>query len=122
MGCSSSDLKEKECILTLQSIVKEIDDTSVYDGPKHSYPKNCNTELPPAFEGIGILSEIWRSGSEWAKFKLYLTSFHEGEGIDGEPLSMVRYAIFLEMYAILEEGHRNNEEEIKGYGGKYWIW
>ena len=98
MGCSSSDLKERECILTLQSIVKEIDDTIVDDGPKPSYPKECTTELPPTFEGIGILSEIWRSGSEWAKFKSYLTSVLEGEVTDGEPLSMVRYAIFLEMY------------------------
>ena len=64
----------------------------------------CPTTLPPSFKGIGLLSEIWRSGSDWAKFKSYLSSISKGEDIDGEPLSMDRYAIFLEMYARLDEG------------------
>ena len=49
-----------------------------------------------------MLSEIWRSASDWAKFKSYLSSISYGEGIDGEPLSMDRYAIFLDRVGSLK--------------------
>ena len=39
---------------------------------------------------------------QWNKFKQYLVTIREGEDSDGQPLTMVRYAIFLEMCARLD--------------------
>ena len=36
------------------------------------------------------------------KFKQYLATLNEGEDSEGIPLSMVRYATFLELYARLD--------------------
>ena len=38
---------------------------------------------------------------QWEKFKQYLAIINEGEDSEGNSLSMVRYATFLEMYARL---------------------
>ena len=43
---------------------------------------------------------------QWDKFNQYLDTIGEGEDSDGQPLSMVRYAIFLEMYARLDMEYR----------------
>ena len=43
---------------------------------------------------------------QWDKFKQYLDTIREGEDSDGQPLNMVRYAIFLEMYARLDMEYR----------------
>ena len=39
---------------------------------------------------------------QWAQFKDYLATLNEGEDSEGNPLSMVRYATFLELYARLD--------------------
>ena len=40
---------------------------------------------------------------QWDKFKQYLTTLKEDEDSDGKPLTMERYAIFLELYAMLDQ-------------------
>ena len=53
-------------------------------------------------EGLGSLSEVWSMPEQWMTFKQYLATLNEGEDSEGKPLSMVRYATFLEMYARLD--------------------
>ena len=40
---------------------------------------------------------------QWGKFKEYLATINEGEDSEGNPLSMVRYATFLDLYARLDK-------------------
>ena len=40
---------------------------------------------------------------QWDKFKQYLATLKEDEDSDGKPLTMERYAIFLELYAMLDQ-------------------
>ena len=46
---------------------------------------------------------------QWDKFKEYLATISEGEDSDGQPLSMVRYATFLEIYARLDMEYKRGE-------------
>jgi len=62
-----------------------------------------------ALDGLGNLSEVWSIAKQWNKFKQYLDTISEGEDSDGQPLSMVRYAIFLEMYARLDMEFRSGK-------------
>ena len=39
---------------------------------------------------------------QWGKFKEYLATINEGEDSEGNPLSMMRYATFLDLYARLD--------------------
>ena len=125
MGCASSDLKEKEGILTQQS--KILEESDQHNLNEIVLNKNANTdneneltpnsseissrEPPCVLEGLGILSEVWRAAQEWDEFRLYLTSISEGEDSDGQSLSMVRYANFLEMYAMLDMEYRRRGDE-----------
>jgi len=40
---------------------------------------------------------------QWDKFKQYLATLQEDVDSDGQPLSIERYAIFLELYAMLDK-------------------
>jgi len=63
----------------------------------------------PALDGLGSLSEVWSIAKLWNKFKQYLDTIKEGEDSEGQPLTMARYAIFLEMYARLDMEYRRGE-------------
>jgi len=43
---------------------------------------------------------------KWEKYKQYLATISEGEDSDGKPLTMARYATFLELYARLDYEYR----------------
>ena len=51
---------------------------------------------------LGSITEIWKSGPEWAKYSAYLDTM-EPEAIDseGEPMKLSRYAHFLRLYVDL---------------------
>lgn len=57
-------------------------------------------------EGMGNLNEVFSMAKQWEQFKQYLATFSEGEDSDGQPLTMVRYANFLEMFARLDTEHK----------------
>lgn len=46
---------------------------------------------------------------QWDKFKEYLATISEGEDSAGKPLTMKRYATFLEMYARLDMEYRQGD-------------
>ena len=52
------------------------------------------------------MSEVWSSPKKWEKYKQYLATISEGEDSDGQPLTMARYATFLELYARLDFEYR----------------
>jgi len=49
---------------------------------------------------------VWSSPLKWEKYKQYLATISEGEDSDGKPLTMARYATFLELYAKLDYEYR----------------
>eukprot|EP00092_Neocalanus_flemingeri_P003450 GFUD01003699.1.p1 GENE.GFUD01003699.1~~GFUD01003699.1.p1 ORF type:complete len:240 (+),score=106.74 GFUD01003699.1:41-721(+) len=76
----------------------------------HSPPTSLHSSHPlPYLEGLGSLSEVWSMPQQWDKYKQYLATISEGEDSEGQPLSMVRYATFLEMYARLDMEYRRGE-------------
>eukprot|EP00091_Calanus_sinicus_P000847 TRINITY_DN10803_c0_g1_i2.p1 TRINITY_DN10803_c0_g1~~TRINITY_DN10803_c0_g1_i2.p1 ORF type:complete len:182 (-),score=58.95 TRINITY_DN10803_c0_g1_i2:143-688(-) len=78
--------------------------TSPLSSPsRHSPPRSRpSSQSIPILEGLGSLSEVWSMPEQWVIFKQYLTTLSEGEDSEGNPLSMVRYATFLELYARLD--------------------
>ena len=54
---------------------------------------------------------MWSLPQQWEKYKQYLATISEGEDGDGRPITMDRYATFLELYARLDM-------EYKRGGGK----
>jgi hypothetical protein len=49
---------------------------------------------------------VWSLPKQWDKYKQYLATIREGEDSEGQPLTMVRYTMFLEMYARLDMEYR----------------
>ena len=52
---------------------------------------------------LGSISEVWREKDRWDKFVKYLDPLSEGDDSDGEPMSLSRYARFLELYVKLDQ-------------------
>jgi len=67
---------------------------------------------------LGSISEVWREKDRWDKFVQYLTPMSEGDDSDGNPMSLSRYARFLELYVKLdqlEEKEGTTKEELKAF-------
>jgi len=67
---------------------------------------------------LGSISEVWREKDRWDKFVEYLVPLSEGDDSDGKPMSLSRYARFLELYVKLdqlEEKEGTSEEELKAF-------
>ncbi|CAB4066585.1 unnamed protein product [Lepeophtheirus salmonis] len=58
---------------------------------------------------LGSLTETWRNCHQWEKFKSYLRTLNEGIDSDGKPLSLERYAIFIELYSSLDSAERHKK-------------
>ena len=56
---------------------------------------------------------MWSLPQQWDKYKQYLATIREGEDSEGQPLTMVRYAMFLEMYARLDMEYRRGAGKDK---------
>ena len=52
---------------------------------------------------LGSISEVWREKDRWDKFVEYLVPLSEGDDSDGKPMSLSRYARFLELYVKLDQ-------------------
>ena len=52
---------------------------------------------------LGFISEVWREKSRWDSFVEYLDTMSEGEDSNGKPMSLSRYARFLELYVKLDQ-------------------
>ena len=52
---------------------------------------------------LGSISEVWREKDRWDKFVEYLVPLSEGDDSDGKPMSLSRYARFLELYVQLDQ-------------------
>jgi len=79
---------------------------------RHSPPASRpSSQHLPILEGMGSLSEVWRMPTQWDKFKQYLATLKEDEDSDGKPLTMERYAIFLELYAMLDQEYNNGTDK-----------
>merc|ERR1712025_1237725 len=74
--------------------------TSTSSPSRHSPPvTRPSSQHLTLLEGMGSLSEVWSMPKQWDRFKQYLATLKEDEDSDGKPLTMERYAIFLEVYA-----------------------
>lgn len=72
-----------------------------------------STELARNF---GTLTDYWKDANSWAKFTSYLEKMDEGTDSDGRPMSLARYALFLELYVALDQAERveaRPESELK---------
>merc|ERR1712018_100314 len=61
-----------------------------------------DSDLHPELDNIESLGSIRNHGVQWRQFKSWLRDQNEGHDSDGEPLSLERYAIFLELYSNLD--------------------
>ena len=52
---------------------------------------------------LGSIFEIWREKHLWDKYTEYLNTMSEGSDSNGDPLSLKRYATFLEFYVKLHQ-------------------
>ena len=52
---------------------------------------------------LGSISEIWREKDRWDEFVKYLEPQSEGDDSEGRPMSLARYARFLELYVKLDQ-------------------
>merc|ERR1711874_21381 len=80
---------------------------------RHSPPASPSSQHIPLLEGLGSLEEVWSMGKQWDRFKQYLATTSEGEDSEGKPLSMERYAIFLELYALLDKEYREGGDKAR---------
>jgi len=79
---------------------------------RHSPPASRpSSQHLPILEGMGSLSEVWTMPRQWDKFKQYLATLKEDEDSDGKPLTMERYAIFLELYAMLDKEYNEGADK-----------
>eukprot|EP00092_Neocalanus_flemingeri_P048195 GFUD01054922.1.p1 GENE.GFUD01054922.1~~GFUD01054922.1.p1 ORF type:complete len:228 (+),score=105.18 GFUD01054922.1:172-855(+) len=84
-----------------------VSDPTLPSPSPHSPPASRpSTTSLPSLDGLTSLSEVWSMPQQWDKFKQYLATISEGEDSEGQPLIMVRYATFLEMYARLDMEYR----------------
>ena len=66
---------------------------------------------PHHLEDVGNLGEIWRNTDKWEDFKSWLRLQSEGvTDSDGQPLSLERFAIFLEFYVSLDQQFRSQPD------------
>ena len=56
---------------------------------------------------------MWSLPQQWDNYKQFLTTIRDGEDSEGQPLTMVRYAVFLEMYARLDMEYRREAGKDK---------
>ena len=57
---------------------------------------------------LGSISEIWREKDRWDDFVKYLDPQSEGDDSEGRPMSLARYARFLELYVKLDQLGENS--------------
>jgi len=83
--------------------------------PPASRPSSLDSDLHPELDNIESLDSIRNHGVTWGQFKSWLREQNEGHDSDGEPLSLERYAIFLELFSNLErlELSKSNSEQCK---------
>ena len=68
---------------------------------------------------LGSISEVWREKDRWDKFVEYLVPLSEGDDSDGKPMSLSRYARFLELYVKLDQlGKYSSETHITKNPGR----
>ena len=66
---------------------------------------------PHHLEDVGSLGEIWTNRDKWEDFKSWLRLKSEGvTDSDGQPLSLERFAIFLELYVSLDKEFRSQPD------------
>ena len=58
-------------------------------------------------EDVCSLGEVWTNRDKWEEFKSWLRDLSEGEDSEGRPLSLERYALFLELYVELDQQFRS---------------
>ena len=80
---------------------------------RHSPPasRGPGKSGPHHLEDVGSLGEIWTNRDKWEDFKSWLRLKSEGEtDSEGEPLSLERFAIFLELYVSLDQQFRSQPD------------
>ena len=91
--------------------------TSTSDGPstrsRHSPPSSrpVSDVLYPELEDVDNLGSLWKNPEKWSLFKSWLRAQSEGEDSDGVPLSLERYAIFIELFVSLTNAGDNGGHE-----------
>ncbi len=55
---------------------------------------------------LGSLTETWKNQSEWSKFVSHLAKKQERVDSLGKPLTLARYAKFLELYVKLDQAEQ----------------
>ena len=83
---------------------------------RHSPPASrpgglAGRSSPHHLEDVGSLGEIWTNTDKWEDFKSWLRLQSEGvTDSDGQPLSLERFAIFLELYVSLDQQFRSQPD------------
>ena len=81
--------------------------TSTSDGQntrsRHSPPSSrpVSDVIYPELEDVDNLGSLWKNPEKWSLFKSWLRDQSEGEDSDGVPLSLERYAVFIELFVAL---------------------
>ena len=83
---------------------------------RHSPPASrpagvAGRSSPHHLEDVGSLGEIWTNTDKWEDFKSWLRLKSEGvKDSEGRPLSLERFAIFLELYVSLDQQFRSQPD------------
>ena len=83
---------------------------------RHSPPASrplgvAGRSSPKPLEDVGNLGEIWTNTDKWEDFKSWLRLKSEGvTDSEGRPLSLERFAIFLELYVSLDQQFRSQPD------------
>ena len=86
---------------------KPANTSSRHSPPASRPPGVCRSGSPHHLEDVGSLGEIWTNRDKWEEFKSWLRDLSEGEDSEGRPLSLERYALFLELYVELDQQFRS---------------
>ena len=90
---------------------KPANTSSRHSPPASRPPGVCRSGSPHHLEDVGSLGEIWTNRDKWEDFKSWLRLKSEGEtDSEGEPLSLERFAIFLEIYVSLDQQFRSQPD------------
>ena len=80
---------------------------------RHSPPSSrpVSDVIFPELEDVDNLGSLWKNQEKWSQFKSWLRDQNEGEDSDGVPLSMDRYAVFIELFVALNNAGDSTSHE-----------
>ena len=111
MNCFQAATAAPDVISPTPLTDKPASTTSRHSPPASRPPGVTRSGSPHHLEDVGSLGEIWTNREKWEEFKSWLGQKSEGEtDSDGRPLSIERFAIFLELYVSLDQHFRSQPD------------